>query len=190
MSTTAKVLIAVGSLVLLGILSTAAFGPSLMPLTRDSDDRGDPTPQPTPTTQALVPELDGEWFAWVTVGTLDGTNVLGVDIAEMLSGEKARQAAIEDGVIDHDDDLPNDFYIDNDATIIELVGVAQGARFTLLSAQAPGDTVEVGLPELIAVYDGTYTDNFIYGVVPGQPIAMNLVVEDGVVTTGAAVYLP
>ncbi len=42
-----------------------------------------------------------------------GVRYLSIDYAEMLTGEEARQAAIEAGVIGPDEDLPNDYYIRN-----------------------------------------------------------------------------
>ena len=43
----------------------------------------------------------------------DGVRYLSIDYAEMLSGEEAKQAAIEDGVIKPGEDLDNDYYIRN-----------------------------------------------------------------------------
>ena len=43
----------------------------------------------------------------------DGVRYLSIDYAEMFSGEEAKQAAIEDGVIKPGEDLDNDYYIRN-----------------------------------------------------------------------------
>ena len=43
----------------------------------------------------------------------DGVRYLSIDYAEMLSGEEAKQAAIEDGLIKPGEDLDNDYYIRN-----------------------------------------------------------------------------
>jgi len=42
-----------------------------------------------------------------------GTRYLSIDYAEMLTGEEARQAAIEAGDLSPGEDLPNDYYIRN-----------------------------------------------------------------------------
>jgi|WetSurMetagenome_2_1015567.scaffolds.fasta_scaffold27347_4 hypothetical protein len=48
-----------------------------------------------------------------TVWVKDGVRYLSIDYAEMLSGEEAKQAAIEDGLIKPGEDLDNDYYIRN-----------------------------------------------------------------------------
>lgn len=79
---------------------------------------------------------DGEWFAWVIVGE-DETSAptLGVDLADMLTGEEAKKAAIEDGVIGEGEDLPNDFYIDNPEIAYELLHLADGVQIRMLAAE-------------------------------------------------------
>ena len=42
-----------------------------------------------------------------------GVRRLAIDYAELLIGEEAGQAAIEAGVIDPDEDLPNDYFVRN-----------------------------------------------------------------------------
>jgi hypothetical protein len=48
----------------------------------------------------------------------------------------------------------------------------------------------VTVSELMALYEGTYSGPPVYGIVPGTPIAMNVTISDGLVTSAGAVYLP
>lgn len=42
----------------------------------------------------------------------------------------------------------------------------------------------------MAIYDGSYAGTPVYGVVPHEPMAMDVTVVDGVITRLAVVYLP
>lgn len=157
------------------------------------DDTGDTTTTTSgdsPTT-VVQPIADGTWFAFVTVGEDEtGEMTLGVDLAEMLSGEEAREAAIEDGVISEGEDLPNDFYIDNDDAVLELIHVADEAQFLLISGADTGDRVAIDSDLLARVWEGTYDGEPLYGVSPSTPIAMDVTITDGLVSGAEAVYLP
>jgi hypothetical protein len=48
--------------------------------------------------------------------SLGGSRSIRVDYLEMLTGEEARAAAVEDGAISPGEDLPNDYYIRNQTT--------------------------------------------------------------------------
>lgn len=134
---------------------------------------------------------DGEWFAMVTVGEDEsGSMTLGVDLAEMLTGQEAREAAIEDGVIGEDEDLPNDFYIDNPEVVYELLHFSNDPEILVLSGADPGQGILIDPAQLSELYDGTYTGEPVYGVAPGTPIAMNVSVLNGEITKTAMVYLP
>lgn len=168
----------VGVLVILGLIAwyTGIFSGS------------EEVPQPP---EVVAPIADGTHFAMVTVGTDDSGEVtLGVDLAEMLGGEEARQAAIEDGVIGEGEDLPNDFYIRNPENVYELMHFGDSVDVTMISAVDPGSTLQISPTELLAIYSGDKVDDTIYGVVVGQPIAMNLTVFNGEVVQAEAVYLP
>lgn len=154
---------------------------------------GDDDTGATPTTQPLTvqPIADGEWFSFVTVGEDEtGAVTLGIDMAEMLDGDEAKAAAVADGVIAPGEDLPNDFYISNPEEVLELLHVSDDARFTMLSGADPGEKIVVDAPVLASLYNGTYTGEPVYGVVAGTPIAMDVTVNDGLVTGASAVYLP
>ena len=168
----------VGVLVILGVIAwyTGMFSGS------------EEEPQPP---EVVAPIADGTHFAMVTVGTDEtGQVTLGVDLAEMLGGEEARQAAIEDGVIGEGEDLPNDFYIRNPENVYELLHFGDSVDVTVISAVDPGATLQISPEELLAIYSGEKVDDNIYGIVAGQPIAMNLTVFNGEVVQAEAVYLP
>jgi hypothetical protein len=145
----------------------------------------------TTTAAAEQPIDDGTWFAFVTVGEDEtGEMTLGVDLADMLTGEEARAAAVEDGFISEGEDVPNDFYIDNDEQNLELLHVADGAQFGLIPASDTSEKVLVDPPILAEVYEGTYSGDPFYGIPPGTPIAMEVTISEGLVSGGEAVYLP
>lgn len=151
------------------------------------------TTQQAPTTQPSgeQPLADGEYFAYVTVGEDEsGAITLGVDLAEMLTGEEARLAAIEAGVIEEGEDLPNDFFIDNPEMVLELVHIADDAEITVISGTDTNQAITIDAAQLGALYEGTYSGEAVYGIVAGLPIAMDLVIDAGVVTEAHAVYLP
>lgn len=145
----------------------------------------------TTTVTQVQPIADGTWFAFVTVGEDEtGEMTLGIDLAEMLSGEEAKKAAVEDGEIAEGEDLPNDFYIDNDEQTLELLHVSEDAQFALISGSDTSEKVLVDAPMLAEIYEGTYTGEPLYGVPSGTPIAMDVTIADGLVSGGEAVYLP
>jgi hypothetical protein len=160
---------------------------------------GSPPSGPSPSTEAPSTEAppteaplpDGHYFAWVTIGEDEaGAVTLGIDLADLLTGEKAREAAIDAGVIDQDEDVPNDVFIVNPVSVLELVHVADGATFEMISGDEPGAVVAVGAEDLISISDGWHGKTLLYGVAEGEPIAMNVTIADGVVAEGAAVILP
>ena len=131
------------------------------------------------------------WFAFVTVGKDEaGEMTLGIDLAEMLTGEEAKTAAIEDGVIAEGEDLPNDFYIDNDEQVLELLNVRDEAQVALISGSDTSEKVLVDAAILAEVYEGTHSGEPLYGVSSGTPIAMEVTITDGLASGGEAVYLP
>lgn len=139
-----------------------------------------------------VPAIDnGDWFALVIVGEDEsGATTLGVDLADMLTGEEARQAAIADGVIGEDEDLPNDFYIDNPDEVYELLHFSEEPEIVVLSGSDPGEKLRIEVDQLAALYEGEYVGEPVYGILPHQPIAMSVTVADGTIVIASMVYLP
>ena len=156
------------------------------------EDTGDTSVPPTsapPATEA--PLEDGEHFGLVSVGVDESDEiVLGIDLAEMLTGEEAREAAVEEGFIEEEEELDTDFYISNPEQVMELVPIAPDAEITVISGTDTSQEIVVDAATFKTLYDGTYTGDPLYGIAVGQPIAMDLVIEDGMVSEAHAIYLP
>ena len=97
------------------------------------------TTPPTVTTTGSAGETT---FGWVrSFEDTDGSITVGVDPAEMLTGEAAVAAAREDGEIGQDEDLPNDFYIRNpEGSTIEFT-ISPQVVVTLQACYQGGDCV-------------------------------------------------
>lgn len=148
-------------------------------------DAGPENPDPVP----ALP--DGEVFAMVMVGTDESDQTtLGVDVAEMLSGEEAKEKAIEDGVIEVGEDLPNDFYIANDEKVYEMLHLSSDPVITVISGNDTSRQLEIEVDQLVALWEGEYAGEPVYGVLASTPIPMDVTVADGVITSAAMVYLP
>lgn len=161
----------------------------LLPVRTDTGSGPDPTIVTEPPVVPAIP--DGEWFGLVTVGEDEvGAVTLGVDLAEMLTGQAAHDAAVEAGVIAEGEDLPNDFFIDNPESVLELMHLDDSAAITVLSGVNVANSLLIDAEQLVDLFEGDYVGPPVYGVLAGHPIAMNLVVTDGVVTSASAIYLP
>lgn len=148
-----------------------------------------PTSEPTPQPVPGLP--DGDWFAMVTVGEDEtGEMTLGVDLAEMLTGEEAIEAAVEDGAISEGEDLPNDFYIRNPETNMELVHLGDRAEILLISSTDTAQMLPVSPDELEQVYAGTHPAQDGFYVAANQPIPMDVTVAGGEIAALSQVYLP
>lgn len=144
----------------------------------------------TTTSRPAAPISDGTHFGYVIVAVADDGFEVHFDEAAMLSGQAAHDAAVEAGVIEEDEDLPNDFFIANDDESLVEVPLAADALVEVISAEDPGVMAEVDSAGLMALFTDTYDGPPVYGIVPGEPIVMNLEIEGGVVTAAQAVYLP
>jgi len=150
------------------------------------------TTEPPPEAPEQIPALpDGTMFAMISVGTDEtGAATLMVDLAELLSGEVAREKAIEDGVIEEGEDLPNDFYIDNDEMRMELLHFADEPRISVVSGNDTSQRLEISEDQLWQLWEGEYAGEAVYGIAPFSPIAMDVTVLDGEITEIGAIYLP
>ena len=99
-------------------------------------------------------------------------------------------AAVEAGVITEDEDLPNDFFIDNRDSVLELLHVTESAVIEVISSDDVTNSLVIDVEQLKALYEGDYVGSDVYGIVPGQPIAMDVSIRDGLITGLSAVYLP
>lgn len=187
MSTGTKWLIAIVGLVAVGGLAVLLGILSILPTRVVVDPQpGDPVVDPT---EVVIP--DGDWFGFVTVGRDEsGAITLGVDLAEMLTGQEAHDAAVDAGVIGEDEDLPNDFFIANPESRLELMHLADAALIEVISSDDVSKTLVIEPGQLEALYEGDYVGPDVYGIVPGQPIAMDITISDGLITAVTAIYLP
>lgn len=173
---------AIGTVAIVAAAIGLAASLSVFPFEREAEAE---PPKPTP---ALA---DGVYFAFVTAGEDEtGAHTMGVDLAEMLTGEEARRAAVEDGVIEEGEELPNDFYIDNPQIKYELLHVTDGAVFDMISGDDTTRKVALDVDDFSALYDGSYAGAAVYGVVPLEPVAMDVTVTAGLIAGAEAVYLP
>lgn len=154
----------------------------------------DPTPAPDPEPDQSIPDgpghdlADGGTFAWVKGITGDG---LLVDPAELLSGEEARQAAVEDGVIGPDEDLPNDVYIRDSDDATHAVLPSADATYSLLVFDEGGLPVQSEVPDdfFAAVLSGGAEASEVYGLFDGT-IPATVTIVSGQVVSVTQVYLP
>jgi hypothetical protein len=94
-------------------------------------------PLPTTTTEALsgaerlLPNGHVRAMGYVTMLWEDGAGRhLKIDYAEMLTGEEARQAAVDAGDLAPGEDLPNDYYIRNVGSTVREFLVSDSATVT------------------------------------------------------------
>lgn len=178
------VLVVLAVLVGLGAVGVVA---SILPITRTTTGSG-PDPIPAP----ALP--DGDQFAFVSVREAPpgGTVVVAVDTAELLTGEAAHAAAVAAGAISDDEELPNDVWIRNDDSTAVTAGLTPDQLVTVYASSADGILGErdVTAADLAAELTGTPTIPGVYGIVPGQPVPMQLTVRQGQIVAAAAVYLP
>jgi hypothetical protein len=162
------VIVVVAILGTIGLGLLAAWGA----FTLSPDDQ----PPPSPTVAGMPA---GETFAYLVEV---GSDSVTIDPARMLTGEQARAAAAEDGVIGPNEDLPNDFYIVNPDPGPTSVDVDPEATVTVLE-------IPIGLSDLAAAFRGEDPGMEIYGLVPGE-FPVTVVIENGTVQSIEQTYLP
>lgn len=130
---------------------------------------------------------DGDMFAFISA--VDGDEII-IDPAALLTGDDAREAAVEDGVILPGQDLPNDLYIRNGEPGPLSIGVATDV-VTVLTFDASGNVTEteIGLAQLATAFGGEHIGVPIYGL-ESDAFPVTLTIEDNVVTAITQVYLP
>ena len=156
---------------------TTALADTLLPTT------GIPTTAPA----------DGNVFGFVTLDSSPGEPhvLLLVDVADLLNGSEAHQAAVAAGVITEDEELPNDvFVVDSGATV--SLPMFDDATITVQAAGADGtlEPLVLGPADLYEAVDGMVGGVALYGVIPGEPLPMTLTVHDGAVVAAVMEYLP
>jgi hypothetical protein len=110
-----------------------------------------------------------------------------VNLAKMLTGQAAHDAAVGAGVITGAEDLPNDFFIQSTDSVWGPLHLADAAAISMISSTDVTQNLQIDAEEPADLYDGAYRGSDVYGVVPGQPIVMNLSIRGGLVTELSAV---
>lgn len=140
-------------------------------------------PPTTLTTQAGLPPV-GRSFAFVR--HFDGVDLY-VEPAVFLTGREANQAAREDGVIDGDDTVPNDYYIRSDDTVVLRVPVAPGFEAEVIDRE-PGDRQSLTSDALASLYcPGAKLPALMH---PATRLPAHITLEGGLVTRVEQLYLP
>ncbi len=114
--------------------SSSTTGTTAQPTTTTSDTIA----QSTTTTASVQEEIFG-WLRSFESGS--GGTIVGIDKAEMLSGDEALAAARKDGAIGPNEDLPNDFYISDPDESIAMFTVAPDVVITLQACFPEGPCV-------------------------------------------------
>jgi hypothetical protein len=188
MKSSTKWIIAIVTALGVAVLGVIAVLAMILPATRTvSTASTTVTETPAPEAAALA---TGTWFGFVAVNDGVVPTLVMVDPAEMLTGRAAHDAAVAAGLISEDEDLPNDFFIANPDPRVFTNRLADDAVISVISGDDPGREIRVSSEELTALYNGSYSGEPVYGIVPDQPIVMNITVTDGEVTSARAVYLP
>lgn len=149
---------------------------------------GGPSGAPTttaPTTSSTAPSPPEELFGRMAGFDLD-SGALTLEPAEMLSGEEARRAAVEAGVIAEGEDLPNDFFI-RDLGADRTVRLTEETQIRLQGYDSGGSPtlVEGDLEGFAQAYAGGFAPPEWYG---GEYVEVTVVGDT--VTTLQQVYLP
>ena len=133
-------------------------------------------------------------FGWLrSFETRDGTTIVQVDPAEMLTGDEAVAAARQDGVISGDEDLPNDFYIRNPDESTTEFTVSPDVVVTLQACYEGGDCVtteQVDLATWSVLLGGEDDPGLDWGWYGQGSLPYTFTVAGDLIVEVAEVYLP
>jgi hypothetical protein len=170
-------------------LKTGAIAVLLILFTGGCGTADSTPPNTTPPPEETSATTEGDVIEqFVFIRFIEGTMIT-FDPAEILTGEEAREAAVEAGVIEEGEDLPNDFFVDNPDQTTTSAGLSPDGEYVLLGFDRYGTIQEeaVGLHILVAVVTGG-SDQY-YGIVPGE-VPANLTLAGDTVTVIKQVYFP
>ena len=116
-----------------------------------------------------------------------GADGMVVDVIQWLTGEAANKAAVEDGVIEEGDSVPNDYYIVNDNPMLREIPVAADVQVTLSTWDCQNVPTEksVVFDRFVELFDG---DGECVDSLAVNPYW--LTVEDGVIVAIEEQYRP
>lgn len=106
----------------------------------------------------------GRYHGFIRQLARDGDEIfLDFEVAELLSGDQALQAAIADGAEPaNSEGLPNDFYVRNPGQPVRSVELSANPSIRLIQCPAECESVPVSDRELEAFLEGTSTVDY-YG---------------------------
>lgn len=149
------------------------------------------TTEPATTTTTVAGDTIFGWLRSFE-GTA-GTVTVGVDEAEMLTGDEALAAAREDGAIGEDEELPNDFYIRNpDESTIDLT-VSPDVVVTLQACYEGGECVtteQVDLDTWSVLLGGEDDPGLEWDWYGSGTLPYEFTVQNGVIVEVEEQYLP
>ena len=189
MSTSIKWVI--GIVVAVGLSAVAAVALAIglfVPVQQVTSSQPDPVVTEEPVQVDVLD--DGTWFAFVTVDGETGPTMLTIDPATILVGDEATAAAVEAGVITEGEDVPNDYFIANPESAVWRMPVTADTVIRVLSGLDLSQYLTIDGVTLEALANGSYDGPPVYGVMAGEPIAVNVTVAGGAVTLVEAVYFP
>ena len=129
----------------------------------------------------LVP--DGTSFGYVTAINIGGRTVT-IDIAELLTGDAAVKAAIEDGVLEPGEtSIDNDYYVRNKNPKLRTAPVAPTAPVNVLADPGSPDLSSGSLQELALSLSKVTSDD-------GPRLPVQIVASGGIVTRIDEVFFP
>ncbi len=138
-----------------GSTGTSTAGPTAS--SPSSQATGSPTEEPSASPAPEPVIEDGKHFVFVKEGKVGDPDTLTFDLATLLSGEEAEQAAAEAG---DEVPVPNDYYVVNDNPKLRTVALARGAKILLLKWSQCCDVVVSVDFETFAGYLTDPTDDF------------------------------
>jgi hypothetical protein len=150
------------------------------------DDGAAPTTEP-PSTQPSTsePEAPGEGdqreLTARIVEIYTASASIELDEVEVLSGEEAKQAAVDAGAIEPGEDLPNDVWIRDDSNATERFTVDPAAVVWIYDCSAGCERVEVELSAFLR------NEVAPYG---GDTAVWEVTLTDGMISSLLEVYLP
>lgn len=149
-----------------------------------------PSPEETSTAEASPepePVLeDGRHIVFI-VSIKTGTDPMRIrfDLAEMLTGEEANEAAVEDGVIAPGEPVPNDYYIRNENPKLRKLPIADAAKVKIVNWDDCCDSIAGDLDQVAEAFATGATDGLYRSISPFW-----ITVKDGVVVKLEEQYLP
>ena len=96
---------------------------------------------------------DGTHTAFVTKAT---TTTISFDKVDFLTGKEAIDAARQEGALDADGSLPDDYFIRNKNPLVRTLRIAARARLRVLAQPGDPGSAHVMTPAAFAAYARTY----------------------------------